>query len=88
MPFRDNATHFRDILEAIRHIEDFLQGIDYETYKGDAKTKSAAERQMQILTEAAYRLDADGEKMARVSIGKVFGEWAICLGMPITASMI
>jgi uncharacterized protein len=64
LPFRDNATHFRDILEAIGHIEDFLQGIDYETYMGDAKTKSAVERQMQIVTEAAYRLDADGERMA------------------------
>lgn len=64
MPFRDNTTHFRDILEAIGLIEDFLQGIDYQTYKDDAKTKSAVERQMQIVTEAAYRLDADGEKMA------------------------
>jgi uncharacterized protein with HEPN domain len=64
LPFRDNATHFRDILEAIGYIDDFLQGVDFETYKDDAKTKSAVERQMQIVTEAAFRLDADGEKMA------------------------
>jgi uncharacterized protein with HEPN domain len=64
LPFRDNATHFRDILEAIGHIDDFLKGIDFEAYKDDAKTKSAVERQMQIVTEAAYRLDAAGEQMA------------------------
>ena len=28
------------------------------------KTKSAVERQMQIITEATYRLDDDGEKLA------------------------
>jgi uncharacterized protein with HEPN domain len=54
------VTHFRDILEAIEHIDDFLKGIDFEVYKDDAKTKSAVERQMQIVTEAAYRLDAAG----------------------------
>ncbi|MGA7857192.1 MAG: HepT-like ribonuclease domain-containing protein [Terracidiphilus sp.] len=56
MPFRDNQTHFRDILESIEHIEMFLEEMDFEAYQADAKTKSAVERQMQIITEAAYRL--------------------------------
>lgn len=64
MPFRDNPTHFRDILEAIDHIDEFLEGLDFEGYQEDLKTKSAVERQIQIITEAAYRLDNDGEKMA------------------------
>ncbi len=64
MPFRDNSTHFRDILDAIDHIDEFLNGIDFEAYQEDLKTKSAVERQMQIITEAAYRLGEDGEKMA------------------------
>jgi uncharacterized protein with HEPN domain len=64
LPFRDNPTHFRDILDAISLIDAFLAGFDFEAYKSDLKTKSAVERQMQIITEAAYRLDVDGEKMA------------------------
>ena len=41
-----------------------MRGVDFEAYKNDAKTRSAVERQMQIVTEAAYRLDAEGEALA------------------------
>ena len=64
MPFRDNATHLRDILEAINHIELFLDGVTFESYKTDLKTKSAVERQMQMMTEAAIRLGKDAETIA------------------------
>lgn len=64
MPFRDNATHLRDILEAIDHIESFLDGMTFESYQADVKTKSAVERQMQIVTEAAVRLGGDAETIA------------------------
>ncbi len=63
MPFRDSATHLRDIFAAIGHIEDFLTEIDFSAYKGDLKTKSAVERQMQIITEAAKRLGDDAEAL-------------------------
>ena len=63
MPFRDIPTHLRDILEAIDYVESFLHGIDFETYKADVKTKSAVERQMQIITEAAVRLGEEGETL-------------------------
>lgn len=63
MPFRDAPTHFRDILEGIEHIETFLAGMDFNSYVKDQRTKSAVERQMQIITEAAIRLDTDGEKL-------------------------
>ena len=56
MPFRDAENHLRDILESIEHIEMFLDGVDFESYKADIRTKSAVERQVQIITEAAYRL--------------------------------
>ncbi len=56
LPFRDNETHFRDILESIEHIQMFLEGMDFADYEKDLRTKSAIERQMQIITEAAYRL--------------------------------
>lgn len=35
--------------------------MDFDAYKRDLKTKSAVERQLQILTEAAIRLGADAD---------------------------
>jgi uncharacterized protein with HEPN domain len=34
--------------------------MDFDVYRGDLKTKSAVERQLQIITEAAVRLGEDG----------------------------
>lgn len=42
----------------------FVDGWTYEGYEADLKTKSAVERQMQILTEAVARLGADAETIA------------------------
>jgi uncharacterized protein with HEPN domain len=62
--FRDNTRHLRDILEAIDLIELFLHDMTFESYQTDLKTKSAVERQMQIMTEAAIRLGGDAEQIA------------------------
>jgi uncharacterized protein with HEPN domain len=58
LPFksRDARTHLSDILEAIGHIDAFLDTMNFEQYCRDRKTMSAVERQIQILTEAAVRL--------------------------------
>ena len=64
MPFRDNATHLRDILEAIQYIESFLVGMNLDAYKADLRTKFAVERQMQVITEAAARLGQEAEVVA------------------------
>lgn len=53
--------HFRDILEGIDRIDLFIDGMDFEVYRDDLKTKSAVERQLQIITEAAYRLGNEAE---------------------------
>lgn len=37
--------------------------MDFTAYGKDQRTKSAVERQMQIITEAAIRLGTDGEKL-------------------------
>jgi uncharacterized protein with HEPN domain len=63
LPFRDNETHLRDILEGIDLIETFLAEMDLHAYKADLKTKSAVERQMQIITEAAKRLGDEAEQL-------------------------
>jgi uncharacterized protein with HEPN domain len=63
LPFRDNSTHLHDILEAIDYVESFLSGMDFSAYTEDVKTKSAVERQMQIITEAAVRLGQEAETL-------------------------
>lgn len=59
MPFRDVHTHFTDILEAIALIEEFVGTMNFDQYDEDVKTQSAVERQLQIITEAAYRVKDD-----------------------------
>jgi uncharacterized protein with HEPN domain len=59
LPFRDIQTHLRDIFEAVGLIEDFVGDMGFDAYRKDIKTKSAVERQMQIVAEAAKRLGED-----------------------------
>ena len=61
MPFRDPELHLQHILASIAYIEDFLGDRDYASYVADLKTKFAVERQLQILTEAAFRLGDEAQ---------------------------
>jgi uncharacterized protein with HEPN domain len=63
LPFRATDQHLRDILEGINSIEAFLGDMDFDVYRGDLKTKSAVERQLQIITEAAVRLGENGDRV-------------------------
>lgn len=63
MPFRNARTHLEDILQSIDHIDEFLAGIDFEGYRQDRKTRSAVERELQIITEAAIRLGDEAETL-------------------------
>jgi uncharacterized protein with HEPN domain len=55
--------HLRDILESINNIDAFLKGMDFTAYQADLKTRSAVERQLQIITEAAIRLGDEAETL-------------------------
>ena len=72
MPFRDAEQHLRDILESINNIDTFLGDMDFDAYRGDLKAKSAVERQLQIITEAAVRLGEDGDRLCPGVDWKVF----------------
>lgn len=63
MPFRNARTHLEDILQSIDHIDDFLAGLEFEGYQDDRKTRSAVERELQIITEAAIRLGDEAETL-------------------------
>ncbi len=53
--------HLQDILESIALIDQFLAEMDFDAYAKDLKTKSAVERQLQIITEASYRLGDEAD---------------------------
>jgi uncharacterized protein with HEPN domain len=63
VPFRNAQTHLEDILHSIDHIDEFLAGMDFEGYRKDRKTRSAVERELQIITEASIRLDDEAETL-------------------------
>lgn len=63
MPFRDDPTRLGDILAAILLIEKFVAGMDFEGYSRDEKTKSAVERQLLTVSEAAKALAERAEAL-------------------------
>lgn len=56
-----SEKYLSDMLHAIGLIEQFMEGCDsFEAYRRDWKTKSAVERQLEILGEAANALRKTG----------------------------
>jgi uncharacterized protein with HEPN domain len=63
MSFSGPKQHFKDMLKAIALIEQFLGDMDFAAYEADIKTQAAVERELQIVTEAAYRLKPEDEPL-------------------------
>lgn len=63
MPFRDPRLRFTEMLDGIAAIDSFLAGVDLPRYCSDLLIRSAVERQLQIITEAAFRLGDDAERL-------------------------
>ena len=63
MSSRGPEMHLRDMLKAIVLIEQFIEGMDFQAYLADLKTQAAVERELQIVTEAAYRLKPEDEHL-------------------------
>ncbi len=62
MPFRDFARAFRDILDALTQIEEFVSGMDFDSFCGDPKTIAAVERKLLVISEAAIRLGPEAQQ--------------------------
>lgn len=56
MPFNDPVKCLRDIDVAIDLVREFVSDITQEQFRADRKTEAAVERELQIISEAAYRL--------------------------------
>lgn len=78
MPFENHERAFRDILEAIDLIREFTQGMDFETFRQDAKTVAAVERKLQLISEAAIRFGIQKQNAdAPASHGLKSAAWGI-----------
>lgn len=53
---RSFDLYLKDILDAIECIREFVQGLDFETFKKDRKTVDAVVRNLEIVGEAVAQL--------------------------------
>jgi len=64
---RDYRLYVQDILDSAEAIENFVEGMDFETFKTDDKTTSAVIRKFEIIGEAAKHVpDAIRDKYPTV----------------------
>jgi uncharacterized protein with HEPN domain len=61
LPFREPSLSLHDIFDAIEMIEHFTRGMEFESFRGDAKTVAAVERKLLVVSEAAVRLGEDAD---------------------------
>ena len=52
MPEKSARLPLQDVLEAIGDIEEFVEGMVFETFASDKKTKNAVIRSLEIIGEA------------------------------------
>lgn len=55
---RTDLQFIQDILESTEAALSFVDGIDFDAFKSDRKTKSAVIRELEIVGEAASRISA------------------------------
>lgn len=56
---RSDKLLVTDMLDAIRAVEEFTTGLDFETFVADRKSKDAVVRNVQVLGEAANRVSVE-----------------------------
>jgi len=56
---RDYSLYLKDILAAIESIENFIAGMDLDTFRVDDKTNSAVMRKLEIIGEAVKQIPDD-----------------------------
>ena len=56
MPERDARLFLTDIIEAIRKIENYTKGMDFEKFTADEKTFDAVLRNLEVLGEAVKNI--------------------------------
>lgn len=74
MSKRDANVLVEDIIESIQKISDYVQGMTFEEFTVDAKTKDAVVRNLEIIGEAAKRIpDPIKERFQNIEWHKIVG---------------
>lgn len=56
---REYRDYLEDILQSIEEVSDFVEGMSFETFSEDRKTRNAVVRSLEVLGEAAKRIPDD-----------------------------
>ena len=64
MPSSRPATRLLDVLDNIRLIQTYLEGMDRPAFDADSRTRDAVERCLERLSEAATKLGSQAEDLA------------------------
>ena len=67
---RDWQERVQDILEAIAEIQAFTRGMDFDTFRADAKTLKAVELDFIVIGEAANQIPDEVEETYPKSPGR------------------
>jgi uncharacterized protein with HEPN domain len=71
---RDYTDYIDDILNSIEEIEEFIEGMDFETFDDDRKTINAVIRSLEVMGEAATKIPTDiREKYPDIPWSKMAG---------------
>ena len=63
MSFRSLQDHLEDMREAIVLVEQFTSGKNFDDYQHNTMMRKAVERELQIISEVAYRLGDDAPQV-------------------------
>ena len=75
MPSSRPEIRFLDILDNIRLIQRYVERMDRAAFDADSRTRDAVERCLERLSEAATKLGAQAEELARSSLDGCQGLW-------------
>jgi uncharacterized protein with HEPN domain len=71
VPSNRPGVRFLDILDNIRLIQSYLQGMDRAAFDADSRTRDAVERCLERLSEAAAKLGTQAdEARARAAVAR------------------
>jgi uncharacterized protein with HEPN domain len=73
VPSSRPEIRFLDILDNIRLIQRYVEGMDRVAFDADSRTRDAVERCLERLSEAATKLGAQADELAPACPGWPFG---------------
>ncbi|MBI3741487.1 MAG: DUF86 domain-containing protein [Chloroflexi bacterium] len=72
---KDDTVYLREILDSIAQVQEYLQGVTYETFLEERMRQDAVIMQIEIIGESARKLSQDfRRKHLKEAIQKILSE--------------